>query len=152
MTNKDTTEDIIDFDISTIDAIDTAEMVVVVGDRPTSWKWTFAGPGHPQAIAVSEKLNRERLRRNAAMEQAQVNGKKWKAEEETPAEVARRNAEYVVDRLLGWTPVKMNGEDYPFSRENALNLLLDPKKVLLANQALEFLADLRSFTPRSSNP
>lgn len=139
-----------DFDIAELDAVDTAEMVVHAGGRPTTWVWTFAGPGHPQAVALANKLSRERLRKEAEKEQAQVNGRKWKSEEESPEGLAKRNAEYVTDRLIGWSPVKFSGQDYPFTRENAVKLLIDPKKGALAMQALEFLADQRSFTPRSS--
>jgi len=138
------------FDIAALDAEDTAEMIVHANGRPTNWSWTFAGPGHPKAIELSNRLSRERLRREAEQEQARVNGRKWKSEEETPDELAKRNADYIVDRLLGWSDVLMGGEPYPFSPENARALLLDPKKGALAVQALEFLADQRSFTQRSS--
>jgi len=139
----------VEFDIDQIDASDEAEMVVHANGRPTTWVWRFAGPGHPKAVEVSNRMARERLRREAEQEQARVNGRKWKAEDESPDELARRNAEYVVDRLLGWSPVKFSGQDYPFSRENAIALLLDPKKGALAMQALEFLADQRSFSQPS---
>lgn len=138
-----------EFDLSQLDTSDEAQMVVLSNGRPTGWVWTFAGPGHPKAIALSTKVSRERLHREADQEQARVNGRKWKAEAETPDDLAKRNADYVADRLLGWSPVKLNGEPYPFSAENARKLLLDPKKGSLAMQALEFLADQRSFTQRS---
>jgi len=139
-----------DFDIDALDAVDTADMVVQANGRSTTWVWTFAGPGHPQSIALSNKVSRERLRKQAAQEAAQVNGRKWKAEEESPEALARQNAEYIADRLLGWSPVKMAGADYPFTRENAVALLIDPKKGALAIQALEFLADSASFSQGSA--
>ena len=138
------------FDIASLDAEDTADMVVQANGRPTAWVWTFAGPGHEKAIALSNKLSRERLRRENEQEQARVNGRKWKGEEETPDELAKRNADYIVDRLIGWSDVALGGEPYPFSQENARKLLLDPKKGALALQALEFLGDQRSFTKRSA--
>jgi hypothetical protein len=137
------------FDLDDLDALDTAEMVVISNGKPTDWVWTFAGPGHPKAIAASNAIARERLRLDAAQEQARVNGKKWKAEEETPAEALNRNATYVIDRLIGWSPVKMGGQDFPFTTENARKLLTDPKKGALALQAMEFLAEANSFTRRS---
>lgn len=137
------------FDIDELDALDTADMVVLSNGRPTSWVWTFAGPGHQKAIDAANKAMRERLRVEAEQEQARVNGRKWKAEEETPSAALNRNVGYVVDRLIGWSPVKMSGEDFPFSPENARKLLTDPKKGALLLQALEFLADGKSFTKRS---
>lgn len=147
MSTKDTVPA---FDIADLDASDEAQMIVQSNGRATSWVWTFAGPGHPKAVDLSNKLSRERLHREAEQEQARVNGRKWKSDEETPDELAKRNADYIVERLLGWSPVKFSGEDYPFTPENARKLLLDPKKGALAMQALEYLADQRSFTKRSS--
>jgi hypothetical protein len=138
------------FDISALDATDEAQMVVHSNGRPTSWVWTFAGPGHPKAVDLANKLSRERLRKEAEQEQARVNGRKWKADDEDPDEVAERNADYIVARLIGWSEVQLGGKPYPFSPDNARALLLDPKKGALALQALEFLADQRSFTQRSS--
>ena len=138
------------FDIDELAALDTAEMIVQANGRPTSWVWTFAGPGHPKAVAFSNTIARERLRRDAEQEQARVNGRKWKAEDESPEAALNRNAGYVIDRLIGWSPVKLAGEDYPFTPENARKLLTDPKKGALMLQALEFLAESRSFTKRSA--
>lgn len=136
------------FDIDEIDSIDTADMTVYVNGRATTWVWTFAGPGHPKAIELSNRVARERLRREADQEQARVNGKKWKADEETPEDMAKRNADYVVGRLLGWSDVMMGGKPFPFSPDNARALLIDPKKGALALQALEFLGDQKSFMKR----
>lgn len=138
------------FDIESLDAIDQADMVVLSDGRPTSWIWTFAGPGHPKTVALANKVSRERLRKEQEQEQARVNGRKWKGDEETPDQLKERNADFIVERLLGWSPVKFGGEPYPFTTENARKLLLDPRKGALAMQALEFLADQRSFTKRSS--
>ena len=52
---------------------------VMAGGQPTDWKWTFAGPGHPNAAAQSNRVAREFLAKTRAKEQAQTNGKKWKA-------------------------------------------------------------------------
>ena len=145
---KETSSDL--FDISALDAFDTAEMKVQSNGRPTSWIWTFAGPGHPQAMALLNKLSRERLRRESDQEAARVNGRKWQPEQEDPETIGKRNAEYVAGRLLGWSPVKLDGEDYPFTHDNAVRLLMDPKKGALAVQALEFLSEQRSFLQRAA--
>lgn len=137
------------FDIGTLDAVDTADMVVHANGRPTSWVWTFAGPGHPKSVELSKRLTRERLEIEREQEQARVNGKKWKSETETPERAAQRNADYIVERLLGWSDVQLDGKLYPYSPQNAKALLLDPRKGQLAMQALEFLAEQRSFSKRS---
>jgi len=137
-----------DFDIASADYRDEAEMTVVIGGKLTNWTWRFAGPGHSRTVEYNERQGRDRLHREAMQEQARVNGKKWKAPEESVSEVRERNIEWILSRLLGWSPVKFSGQDYPFTVENAKALLLDPKKPFLT-QAVEFLADEASFTPRS---
>jgi hypothetical protein len=152
MTKNDTAQAIAtvdDFDVASSDYRDEAEMTVIVNDKPTNWKWRFAGPGHPQTVAYNERRSRERIHREAMQEQARVNGKKWRADEQTTDEVRADNVEWILSRLLGWSPVKMNGEDYPFSRENAKTLLLDQRKPFFG-QAVEFLADEKSFMQRSA--
>lgn len=139
------------FDLSDLDSADEAVMEVFANGRPTGWKWTFAGPGHPKTIELSNRFARERLRREKEQEQAQVNGKKWKAPEETPEEVLDRNVSLVVGRLLDWSPIQMNGKDYPFTPENAKALLMDRRKSQLLVQALEFLGDETAFLKRSEN-
>jgi len=137
------------FDLSSIDSADEAQMTVVVNGKLTDWVWTFAGPGHPQTVEQSDRLSKERLHREHQQEQARVNGRKWKAPEETAEEVLDRNVRIVAERLLGWSPVVMNGEPYPFSRENAVALLKDRRKGALLIQALEFLGDEAAFSKRS---
>jgi hypothetical protein len=139
------------FDLSSMDAIDEAEMEVYANGQPTGWKWRFAGPGHPKTVEQGNRLARERLRREREQEAAQVNGRKWKPDSETVDEALDRNVRIVTDRLLGWTPVQMSGKDYPFTAENAKALLMDRRKSALLIQALEFLGDEKSFTPRSEN-
>ncbi|MBX3490908.1 hypothetical protein [Parvibaculum sp.] len=138
-----------DFDISDIEAPDTVDMTVMAGERRTDWVWTFAGYTHPKTIAQQERLSRDNLDRERAIEMAQVNRKKWKGDEITTDQVRARTVNFVLERLLGWSPVKMNGEDYPFSIENARVLLSDRKRISLLNQALEFLGEEKLFTTGS---
>lgn len=129
---------------------DTADMTVVVNGRPTEWQWIFAGPGHDKTLAQTERLSKERLHEGKAIKQAQINGKKYTVAEETPAEKRKENIDYVVERLVGWTPVVIGGEDYAFSEANARALLSDPKNPDLLTQALEFLFADSSFMKRSA--
>lgn len=139
------------FDLSDLDAADEAVMEVEANGKPTGWLWTFAGPGHPKTIEQSNRLAKERLRREAAQEQAVVNGKKWKSEAESVDEALERNVSIVTDRLIGWSQIQMGGKDYPFSLDSAKALLMDRRKGQLLIQALEFLGNEQSFTPRSEN-
>jgi len=139
------------FDISELDSAEEAVMEVMSNGLPTEWKWTFAGPGHPNAAAQSNRIARESLAKARAKEQAQTNGKKWKGgPEQSPDELREDNVSFVLERLLGWSEITMNGEPYPFSQENARKLLMDRRKGALLQQSLEFIFDDNSFTQRSA--
>src|SRR5690606_32108760 len=112
----------------------------------TGWWWEFAGPGHPKTEALNNRLARERLHKAALVEQAQVNGRKWKAEEDSPDAVRAENIGNLVERLVGWSPIEIGGRDFPFSPENAIEFLSHPKRVGVLTQASEFLAAERSFS------
>ena len=140
----------VEISLADLDSADEAKMSVVVNGKLTTWIWTFAGPGHPSAIEQSNRIGRERLHRDRDKEQARVNGRKWKAEEETLDEIQRKNVQFVVERLLGWSPVKLDGELVEFSPAAATRILEDPKKASLLQQAIEFIADEKSFTRRSA--
>lgn len=98
------------FDLSDLDSADDAVMEVYANGKPTGWLWTFAGPGHPKTIEQSNRLAKERLRREREQEAAMVNGRKWKPAEETVDDALSRNVQLVVDRLLGWSPIQVGGE------------------------------------------
>jgi hypothetical protein len=139
-------------DLSDFDTADTSDMPVAhpLTGEPTTWIITFAGPGHPKTIDLADRRARQQLRDEKAKEQARVNGRKWKAEDKTPAEQRAENVEWIADRVVGWTPVKINGDDLSYSRENAIKLLADPKKGWLFRQCLEFLLAEENFMPSSA--
>ena len=143
----------VEFDIDDIAAVDQAEMVIKRRDgTPTPWKWIIAGPGHPKSIALSERVTRENHARAKAQEQARVNGRKWKGDDETPEDALRRTAGIMADRVLGWVPesVTLGGEAFPFSRENVVKILMDPERGdTIVRQLDAFFDDERSFMKRS---
>lgn len=132
-----------------LNAADISEMAVEINGKLTDWIWQFAGPGHPKTVEHNERSARDELHRSRQQEQARVNGKKWKPEDETVDEVRAKNIDWIIARLLGWSPVKIAGEDFAFTPENARSLLSDPRKNLL-KQAVEFLTDEKSFIKRSA--
>lgn len=141
------------FEIDSLDdfsAADTADMTVTVNGKLTNWVWTFAGPGHPKTVEQTNKAARERLHEARQQEQARVNGKKVKLPEESVEDVRARNVNFVVDRLIGWSPVRIGGQDYPFTPDNARKLIGDPGRISLLTQALEFISDDQAFTRRSA--
>lgn len=139
------------FSIDSLDdfaAADTAEMTVVLNGRPTDWKWTFAGPGHPKTVDQSNRIAREALHTQKMQSQARVNNKKWVAPEDDVEVVRARNVDHVVERLLGWSPIEIGGTAYPFTSENARALLAKPSNQALLTQAYEALGDDAFFTKR----
>lgn len=143
------------FDLSDLDAADTADMVVMAFGRPTPWIWTFSGPGHAKTIAQSDRQARQALVEEKLLKQAQANGKKWKAEDVTVEERRAGNVTWIVERVVGWrlangAPVTMGGNPFPFSEENARAVLADRRKVDVYSQALEFLGADNAFMKRSA--
>lgn len=140
------------FDISTFQDADTAEMVVnhPRTGEPTTWKITFAGPGHPATVALADRIARKNAKDAREKEMARVNGRKWRGEDVPVEQRRRENAEHFAARMISWTPVRINGEDYPFTPENAVKLLLDPNYGRLFTQIVEFLADEDAFSKSSA--
>jgi hypothetical protein len=140
------------FDIGIFETQDVGHLTMVhpLTGAPTTWIWTVAGPGHATTVAQGERIARRVLREAREKEEARVNGKKWHGENKDPSQIKRENAEFFADRLLGWTHVRFGAEDYPFSRENAISLLLNPKMGLLYNQVAEYFRNDESFMKRSA--
>jgi hypothetical protein len=136
-----------------LDSLADAEIAtlnLVIGGTPSGWLWHFAGPGHPKYLTQQNRVSRERLHKDRLIEQARVNGKKWVAPEETPEGVREGNVVYVIERLVGWSPIRIDGQDFPFTEDNARKILADPKRLNVLTQALEFLSADSSFTQRSA--
>ena len=146
----DTEAAVLDLSLDSLADAETASLNIVIGGRPSGWLWHFAGPGHDKAQAQQNRISRERLHKDKLIEQARVNGKKWVAPEETPDGVRASNVDYVIERLVGWSPIRIDKQDYPFTAENARALLADPKRIGMLTQALEFLSADSSFMQRSA--
>lgn len=151
--NQQKTAEILELaDLSDLGAADTAEMTVFIKGKPTTWKWIWAGPGHEKTIAQRKRLDRERLGTEARQEQSRVNGRKYKAEEVDPADDLKEKVTQLLERLIGWTPVKVGGRDLPFSEAQARAILSDPANHGIGGiyiQSWEFLGAETAFTKRS---
>lgn len=137
------------FNFDSVLAADTADLVLDDGNGG-EWRITFAGPGHPQAIALADKATRKRLRQEQDIERARVNGKKWNPEERSPEEVRRDNVAFVVDRIVTWSGLVIGGQEVPFDHAAAMSMLLDPRAGSVFGRMFEFLVSEESFTKRSA--
>lgn len=138
------------FDLSTLASADEADLEIVDADgRKTGWTWTFSGPGHPATIAIDNEQNARYVEREKAKERAQVNGRKWKGNDDSADELRARSIAYIVARLLRWTDMVMEGAPFPCTPDNARKLLADRRFGLVYDQANGFLIEERSFTKRS---
>ena len=139
------------FDLSELDTGDEASLAIKDrAGRPTTWIWTFYGPGHPKTIALSNRVSKKFLDEAREKEQAQVNGKKWKAEERSLDDVRQENVRNILERTKGFTPVRINGETIEFSPDAARKLLLDPRKSALFGQISAFLQEEENFMQPSA--
>jgi len=151
----------VDFDLSAFDAVDESYFIAHATDA-VRWVWTYAGPGHPKTIEISNRRAKKDLHETARQQQAIVNGKKWKAEEQSVEEAKEDTVRIATERLLGWhledvktgkrlpDLPKLNGEPLPFSEANAMQFLREPRRIDTLRRALEWLGDENSFTQRSA--
>ena len=134
--------------------LDTAELHIVKPGTNirTGWIITLAGPGHPQTIELMNEGERERLHKAAQIERTQINGRKWKGDEdEQPEDARRKTIARVCRRIVGWTPVDFGEGPVTFSQENAVKVFMDPKKGAYFGQVVDFLTAERAFMPGSEN-
>lgn len=120
---------------------------------PSGWVITLAGPSHPQTIALNNEVSRENLEKEKAIEFAQVNGRKWKVEEETVEQRRRRNVERVCRRIVSWSPDPLirsfAPEPIKFSLETAIAFFIRPEHGSFLLQLTDYLAGERAFMPPS---
>lgn len=128
----------------------TIEMIAP-GGKQTGWMVTLAGPSHPKRLAANDAAARKALRISKEIDQAQINGKKYKVDDRSPEEVRRENVEGVVSRIVTWTPVRIGGETYEFSDKRATDLLTRPDMAWAFGQIAEAQADESRFTKTSAN-
>ncbi|OJW65480.1 MAG: hypothetical protein BGO65_12180 [Afipia sp. 64-13] len=131
---------------------DTADLVVLKPgtNTPTGWVITLAGPNHPKTLAYKERKDREYLQKKARIEAAQVNGRKYKADEQSPEEAATGSIEWVVSRIVTWTPVKIEAKIFEFSDAAAIDLLRRPVMGSYLQQIVDYLQAERAFMPSSA--
>ncbi|WP_448031547.1 branched-chain amino acid ABC transporter [Bradyrhizobium liaoningense] len=141
-----------EFDIGALDAQDEATLNIKnpKTDEPTGWIWTFYGPGHPVTIALADQVGREALRIAREKEQARVNGRKWKADDEPIDALRKRNIDSIVKRTKSFTPVRLDDKLIEFSPDNARMLLSDQRKSWLFKQVTDYLKEDESFIQPSA--
>lgn len=148
-------EDIADLaDLTYADTLEYRVKHPVTGAE-TTWTWTIAGPAHPVAVALNEKIERRDQDEESKFTQARIAAAKAnKPEPKRPnssqAERIARNAADLAGRVLHFTPIKMNGETIEFSPEAAAKLLSDPAKDWLFGQILNATVSKLGFIKNSA--
>lgn len=140
------------FDLAQFDASDEASLVIrhPATGEPTTWVWTFYGPGHPKTVELADRASREALRELAAQRQARINGKKWKEDVQSADQLRDETINNIVGRTKAFTPVKLGSETIEFSTDAARALLSDRRKGWLFSQIVDFLRDEESFIQPSA--
>lgn len=132
---------------------DTADLHIVVPgtNKRTGWVITLAGPGHPQTVALANEYERKRLQKSSAIEKAQVNGRKWKGDDDVqPDDSRRESVASVVARVVTWTPVDFGNGAIEFTPKAAVDLFMDPKKGAYFSQIVDFITAERAFMKDSA--
>lgn len=118
--------------------------------KRNGWQITMAGPSHPKTIALGNEQTRERLDKQARIEQVQVNGRKWKVEDVEPEDDRLRFVRSLVGRIVTWTPIDLGAGPVEFSEQAAIDLLLNPDYGHYVAQITDFLLAEGSFIPDSA--
>lgn len=136
--------------LSAMRAVDQSDLEILANGEPTGWVITLAGPGHPKTVALHDDVGRRVLHREAQKEQAQVNGRKYKAVETDIGARRRENVADVVARIIDWKGLNDDGAEIKFSADEAVKILLDPALGWAFQQVRDYLDDERSFMRRSA--
>jgi hypothetical protein len=118
--------------------------------RPSGWKWTLASASHPQNVAFQEAETSAARERAKVITEAQFNGVRYEAAAKTTDQRLRENVQWIVARTLGWTPVRLKGQEYHFSREETENLLIKPEMSFAFEQLVSVLRTDARFMKRSA--
>lgn len=141
-------------DFSAFIPVDTIDVEIKAPDgSPTGWTVSLCDASHPKAQAHLDDQARRRLRREAQIEAAQVNGRKFHGEERTPDQAKLDNVRWLVSRVVGWTPVRLtiiSPDMLQFSDENAIRVFMHPKMNFVLAQLLDVIMAEKSFMPRSA--
>lgn len=135
--------------------VPTAEHVLEIiapNGKPTGWRWTLAPASHPKAVAFAEDEARRALERERTIREAQFNSRRYEGEDRTPDQARRDNYRWVVARVLGWTPVKIDGAVRHFSDKATEDLLIRPELAFAAVQVTRALSEESRFLPSSAAP
>jgi hypothetical protein len=135
------------FDLGSIEVADVAKLAIKhpTTGQPTTWVLDIAGPGHPVSEAIQNEAARERLAIEREQTMARVNGRKWKGPDVDPEAENARVFGRIAKRIIGWSRVTMNGEDFPYSAANAVALLREPRFAWVNAQILDFLGEDAAF-------
>lgn len=155
MARKTSTAPVTEFeeigDLAELSYSDTLEYRVkhpITGSE-TTWVWTLAGPAHTVTLELDEATARRNRDEESKKQQAAIAAIKANKpppkDERTLAENRERNAEYIAARVLGFTPVKLDGAVVEYSAEAAKKLLADPSKDWLFNQIAGALGSKEGF-------
>lgn len=134
-------------------AVDQTEMEILWpgGTDGTGWFITLAGPGHEKSRALADTVGKRVLRREAQIEAATVNGRKYKSPEVDIEERRRENVATVCARIIDWRGLTDDaGAEVKFSEEQAINTFVDPALGWAYSQVSDALNDERLFTRRSA--
>lgn len=141
-------------DLSGAIPLDTIQHEVLAPDgSPTGWVIELCDVSHEKAQRHINDKARRRLHKERLQEQAQVNGRKYQADERTVDEAKLDNVRWLVSRMVDWTPVRVpfiSAEPIRFSDEAATRVLMHPKLGFVVGQLVDVLIAERSFMPRSA--
>ena len=143
-------------DLSAFITLDEITHEITRNDRPTGWFWRLADTGHPAVVAFRNEQDRKALRKQAALEEKRMNGRKVKIDEEDPIQNRRDLVAMVAARVVGFNDAALPKiTDLPnpvrYSPEMALRVLEHPKLDWVFLSIVNRLNDDQAFMPTEAS-
>lgn len=130
-------------DLSDFEQRDTFEyqLETPAGDK-LDVAFTLAGPTHPTREAYAKRVSRRQLREFNRKGKAQL--------PDDPDDIEHGQVEFACVITLGWRDLSVDGEEFPYSVENARRLYTDRRFAWVRNAVLTAAAEVANFTGAKS--
>lgn len=145
------------FDLDAVAPQDTVTLAAPLPSGvPSTWMWTFAGPGHPATERAREASYGDMTARQRARQQkvqdALDAGREPPVFTDTLKDIRASEVALLAPRVLDFTPVMMSGTVTEYSPDAVTAILMNPKLDWVYQWVRGRLGSLDAFFPAPPAP